>query len=197
MKCVLSLDDYCWQTKESIKYLEELNNYFSDFKISLFTIPCFKQMSLSSHWDELSDVKFKAEHILHGYYHTTAEFENLDKFQSAYFIERGIEEFKKCNLPIIKGFKSPNWRNSNGLFDYLKSVGFWLATLRPVNIDGLRIYNWNWDIGDNNIPTSEIVHAHGHTHNVSGPGAGIEVSMNNIRKLPADTEFLFISEVMK
>jgi hypothetical protein len=196
MKCVFSLDDYCWQYRDCIEYLEDLNEYFDNFKVSLFTIPCFEETPLSLHWEYLASVKFKSEHILHGYYHTTAEFQTLNKIQSRDYIEKGIEEFKKCGIPILPGFKGPNWRYGDGLVEQLKSMKFWLATYRPVDIEGLKTYNWNWDIGDSMIPNAEIIHAHGHTHSLSGPGKGIQDSMDNFKRLPKDTEFLFISEVM-
>lgn len=198
MKVVFALDDFCWQYRECISYLEELNDYFDNFKVSLFTIPCYEKVPLSSHWDYLSNVKFKSEHILHGYYHTIAEFQYLNKFQSADYIEYGIKEFKKCGIPIIKGFKGPNWKFSEGLVEQLKFMGFWLATYRPMNIDGLKTYDWSWDVGSKERPEGDVIHAHGHTYNLSGPGKGIGESMENIKnQLPKNIEFLFISEFMK
>jgi hypothetical protein len=196
MKCVFSLDDFCWQYWECIPYLEELNNYFDNFKVSLFTIPCYAGISLSQYWKELNNVNFKYEHILHGYYHSPLEFDYLSKQQAKDYIQAGIVEFARCNIPVIKGFKCPNWKYSEGTVEALKELGFWLATYRPVQIDGVRTYNWNWDIGEL-LPGVEVLHAHGHTHKVSGPGKGVNESMENIKQLDRDTEFLFISEVMR
>jgi hypothetical protein len=197
MKCVFSLDDYCWHYRDCILFLDKLNSYFPEFKVSLFTIPCFEGIPLCSYWKELSDVRFKNEHILHGYYHSTAEFEHLTKQQALDYIKMGIEEFKRCDIPIVNGFKGPNWRYSPGTEEALKSIEFWLAPYRPTEINGLKTYHWNWDIGEPIPKGIDFLHAHGHTHSLSGPGKGIQDSMKNIIQLPVETEFLFISEVMK
>lgn len=197
MKCCFSLDDYCWQYRDCILYLNDLNNYFNNFKISLFTIPCFERVPLSEH-KEVLNLDFKHEHILHGYYHSTHEFEYLNEWQASDYIMDGVNMFIDCNIELIDGFKAPNWRYGNGTIEALKKHKLWLATYRHEDIDGLRTYDWNWDIGDTNIPfDNDIIHAHGHTHSVSGPGKGIQESMDNIKRLPKDINFMFISEFMK
>jgi hypothetical protein len=43
MRCVLSLDDYCWQYRDCIEYLEDLNEYFDNFKVSFLRYHVLKK----------------------------------------------------------------------------------------------------------------------------------------------------------
>ena len=197
-KCVFSLDDFCYQEKEVVPFIQELEEYFDNFKISLFTIPCYLGTYLHKNQDWLSSIaKKNMEFILHGYFHTNHEFSHLDKIQCRYFIELGIAEFKQCGINLVEGFKAPNWRYDDELIQYLKEIEFWLAVYTPGHAsDEVSCYFWNWDIGQPIPQNIEILHAHGHTHRQSGPGAFIGDCMENIKKLPKDTEFYFISEAM-
>ena len=196
MKCIFSLDDFCKHHESVVHYLQILAEYFPKFKASMFTIPCYGKTPIVQHKEWYDSLPFQVEHILHGYFHTRHEFEKLDRIQCEHFIQEGIDRFTECGFPIVKGFKAPNWRYNNELVGALKEKGFWLATYTPNhNTTEVPCYNWNWDIGDP-IPNVDFLHAHGHVHNISGPGKGIEVSMNNILKLPKYTEFYFIGEYM-
>jgi len=195
MKCVLSLDDFCYQHRESIKYIEELFEYFDNFKISMFTIPRYEDIPLFRNLKWFFNLP-RIEFILHGYYHMNYEFKDLNFQQCIHFIKSGIEEFKVCNIKIVKGFKAPNWRYNEDLIKALKSLGFWLAVYTPGHMTKeIPCYTWNWDIGTD-IPDVNFLHAHGHVHRQSGPGAYIGDCLENIKKLPKDTKFYYVGEFM-
>jgi len=196
MKCVFSLDDFCYEERDVLSYLKILNEYFNNFKVSMFTIPCYMGNKLSEKKEWLEALPENIEHILHGYFHTHRECQHLDHMQAKHFIELGIEEFRKCGFPIIPGYKCPNWTLGEGIVSALIQKNFWVAPYTPRHDPGeIKTYHWNWDIGEE-IPTNvEMLHAHGHTHSLSGPGKGIQDSMDNVLKLPRDTEFFFISEI--
>ncbi len=196
MKCIFSLDDFCYQHKEVMESVKDLSDYFDNFKISMFTIPRFGNIPLYKNLEWLNNLPKNIEFILHGYYHMNYEFMNLNYQQCKHFINLGIEEFERCNLNIIKGFKAPNWRYNNDLVLALKDLGFWLAVYTPGHINNeIPCYIWNWDIGKE-IPNINILHAHGHVHRQSGPGAFIGDYLENIKSLPKDTNFYYISEFM-
>jgi hypothetical protein len=111
-------------------------------------------------------------------------------------------EFMDAGLPLVKGFKAPNWRYNKNLVKVLAEKGFWLAVYNEGhhrgNAGGIEvpIHAWNWDIGTP-IPATDFLYAHGHVHSQSGPGAYIGDCVENITKLPKDTEFIFLGEHMQ
>jgi len=199
MKCFFSLDDFCYEEREVIPFIKELDDYFDKFKISLFTIPCYMRNHLCKTRDWFSSVaKDNMEFILHGYFHSNHEFAQLDEIQCRHFIELGIMEFRSCGIQLYeKGFKAPNWRYNDNLIRVLKDMRMWLAVYTPNHAtEEIPCYFWNWDIGQPIPQNVEVLHAHGHTHRQSGPGAFIGDCIENIKQLPKDTEFSFISETM-
>lgn len=201
MKCVFSLDDYCYENRDVVKYIHELNDYFDNFKISLFTIPCYKGVSLDKNLEWFWENHINSEYILHGFWHMNYEFLHLNEEQCSLFVDLGIKVFQKCNIRFVPGFKAPNWRYNKGLVKALKKKDFWMAVYseRHIVLD-VPCYVWNWDIGETKISDwlldVPIIHAHGHCLRQSGPGKYLKDYMDNIKKLPKNTEFYFISEFM-
>ena len=198
MNCVFSLDDFCYQERDVVPFIQELDSYFNNFKISLFTIPCYERIHLIDNKDWLLSISDKnMEFILHGYYHMNYEFMHLNQEQCDHFIDLGIQEFNKVGFNLIKGFKAPNWRYNDDLIKSLKKIGFWLAVYTSGHVTNeIPCYTWNWDIGQPIPKDVKVLHAHGHTHRQSGPGAFLGDCIDNIKKLPKDTEFSFVSESM-
>jgi len=202
MKCIFTLDDFCFAYRDCTKYLEDLNSYFDNFKVSMFTIPAFNRDYLSNYKDWLAGLPDYIEHIPHGWIHNNYEFMELDYHECRDRINLGLMEFMDAGIPIVKGFKAPNWRYNANLVKVLQEKGFWLAVYNEghhrSNASGISIpiHAWNWDIG---TPTPEvnILYAHGHVHSQSGPGAYIGDCIDNIKKLPKDTEFMFLGEHME
>ena len=193
MKCIFTLDDFCMTYQDCLKYLEYLNDYFDDFKASLFTIPCHNRDYLSDHKDWIQKLPDYLEFIPHGWVHNNHEFSELDYHDCRDKINLGIIEFADAGIPLIRGFKAPNWRYNKNLVKVLKEKNFWLAIYTEGNhagkTDGIKIptHAWNWDIGKP-IPEKDTLYAHGHVHSQSGPGAYIGDSVENITQLPKDTK---------
>ena len=197
-KIVFSLDDYCWQYRDCREYLNKLKDYFINFKCSFFTIPAYEGILLSEH-KEILDFDYPVEHLLHGYMHTNHEFKDLMGEKMVLRLSFGQDEFKKCNIKPRKIFKAPNWRYNDSLVDAMIMWNWTLAIYSPgYRVRGLKVYEYNWDIGDPKIPGDAIIHAHGHTHYVSGPGKGIDNPevVENIMQLPKDIEFMLISDFL-
>lgn len=203
MKCIFTLDDFCFAHKGCMKHMEDLNSYFDNFKASMFTIPAFGRDYLTNQQEWVNSLPKYLEHILHGWIHNNYEFMELDYHECRDRINLGIMEFMDIGLPIIKGFKAPNWRYNKNLVKVLQEKGFWLAIYTEKHhkgkADGINIPTcaWNWDIGTEIPPNTDLLFAHGHVHSQSGPGAYIGDCIENIKKLPKDTEFMFLSEVMQ
>jgi hypothetical protein len=201
MKCIFTLDDFCVTYQDCLQYLEYLNGYFDDFKASLFTIPCHNRDYLSDHKDWVKKLPEYLEFIPHGWIHNNHEFAELDYHECRDRINLGIMEFADAGIPLVRGFKAPNWRYNKNLVRALHEKGFWLAIYTEGNHAGkaegvnLPTHLWNWDIGKP-IPDKDPLYAHGHVHSQSGPGAYIGDSIENITKLPKDTKFVFLSEHM-
>lgn len=196
MKCVFSLDDFCYQHKDILLFMEELNEYFNDFKYSLFTVPCFEEKSFNENQEWLRSLPKNIEYITHGFTHVNHEFANLDYETCMDLVCKGVVLMASTGLRLAPGFKAPNWRYNDNLIKVLKKLKFWLAVYTPNHATTqVPCYFWNWDIGQK-IPEVEILHAHGHTHRQSGPGAYIGDCIENIKTLPKDTEFYYISETI-
>lgn len=198
-KVVFSLDDYCYQYQSCRKYLDILNNYFTNFKCSFFTIPCYENIAIALH-PEILEFNYPVEHLIHGCYHNNHEFANLILPEITRRLGFTWMYFKEAKLPIHKIFKAPNWRYNSNLEEVLRMWGWTLAIYSPgYRRKDLKSYEFNWDIGTNKLPDATIIHTHGHTHDVSGPGAGIDRGgvVENIMQLPKDIEFMLISEFLK
>lgn len=203
MKCIFTLDDFCFAYKDCMQYLEDLNAYFDAFKVSMFTIPASNRDYLSNHKDWLATLPQYIEHIPHGWIHNNYEFMELDYHECRDRVNLGIMEFIDAGLPIIKGFKAPNWRYNKNLVKVLEEKGFWLAVYNEGHHRGsaggiqIPIFAWNWDIGTKIPENIDILLAHGHVHSQSGPGAYVGDYIENIKQLPKDTEFIFLSKFME
>lgn len=155
----LDLDDFA-EDNHRLDLLEKLKEIFPEFKITLFTVPS----KASRDWLKgLSELGF-LEFVLHGYEHVYLECQNWSKEEAKRKINDAFSDY------YVKGFKPPFWAASNGLYEALKELGFWIADqdISPAP-DYLPHYRYNWLI-DKPMPMFPEIRGHGHVQNVCGNG---------------------------
>lgn len=118
---IVDLDDFCEDnsaTKEAIVMLFRLKDKIPEFKVNLFTIPgrCgqgFIEAARKLDWVDL---------IPHGMFHATSrECEHWTYEHSCLYLD-WLSQYG-----WTKGFKSPGWQTSDGLFQALAERGYWVA----------------------------------------------------------------------
>jgi hypothetical protein len=101
--------------------------------------------------------------------------------------ERAMEVLTGAPSCFVDGFKAPGWQISDGTYEALAGLGWWVAD-QPYN-DGrrpaeLRVHR----LGDGD-------HWHGHIQNVCGNGLA-ETFDRLLGRVERATEFQFVSEVV-
>jgi hypothetical protein len=191
LRAVLSLDDF-YSANSDLSKLDKLNDYFDDFKVTLFAIPTCMPES----WVE-TDVLARPylQVAIHGYYHTMQECVNWSTLEAVKNITEAEESW------TVKGFKAPFWIDSTGTLEACHRLGYWVAMNGeepPYGDapDGLKIFYHDTDIA--NIPEEwdkEYLKLHGHIQNVCGNG--LPECFNEVKRIPRDTEFMWIDDYVK
>jgi hypothetical protein len=179
--CDHVISDMC-QSHDCRDILLELKNANPAFKATLFAIPGEMTPELilwavaNRSWIELA---------VHGIFHrsnyecaglTAEQF----KQDMAFVEDAGFIRF------FAKGFKAPGWQISDGVYQWLKNNGWWVADQaynderRPTD---LPVYK----IGENSI--------HTHTWNCVGNGV-YELYDQLVEQVKDETDFKFVSEVV-
>lgn len=114
---IVDLDDFC-EWNNGLDKLFQLRAAVPNFKVNLFTIPgrCT--------WDFLKEVRKLdwIDMIPHGFVHDTSrECEQWTYQQSIEYLDY-LEP-----LGFTRGYKSPGWQTSDGLFQALAERGYWVA----------------------------------------------------------------------
>ena len=188
---VLSLDDF-YSANHELAKLDKLNDYFDDFKVTMFAIPT----CMPEDWVQM-DVLTRSymELAIHGYFHKFHECIDWDTTTAIKAIMDAEEPW------TIPGFKAPFWIDSDGTLEACAKLGYWVA-LNPEEPPygkvppNLRTYYHDTDIA--NIPEEwegDYLKLHGHIQNVCSNG--LPECFDNILRLPKNTEFMFISDYMK
>lgn len=201
---VLDADDF-QPTYYLMPYLELLKSHIPNFKITLFTISNFKDPNKpkDSH-THLDDYKRFVEMVKqydwieiaqHGLDHSQNEFNKSYKE-----IKQRLKEIDKWNKKIglepVKIFRAPFWQCSEEGYKALRDAGYVVATdrnqVRP-STKGMKQYRWNWSF-ETEIPDVKVLKGHGH---VSLPSKNnIPDCIENLKRLPQDAEYLFVSEYL-
>jgi hypothetical protein len=183
--------------------LDALHYANPNFKVTLFAIPAQMTYELAEwcytnrQWVELA---------VHGLFHSsnyechTISYEDFDKAIKPF--ENMIETY------FVKGFRSPGWQTSDGVFQWLKDHNWWVSSqsydLERVP-DGLLNYmnvNGKFSVWRNKEQLTEDLDAyHGHVWDVGqfgGTPNGIYENYENIKNLISSINyFQFISEVIQ
>lgn len=173
---IIDLDDFC-EDNNGLDLLFQLRAKVPGFKVNLFTIPfrCSRKF--------LQDVR-KLEWINmipHGWHHNSSrECEHWSYEESALYLDL------IAPLGFTRGYKSPGWQTSDGLFQALAERGYWVADQaynnhrRPPELRAY-ILDEPWKV-------------HGHIGHLGGHNANaLELIYDDLLKLRG--EFMFIKDL--
>lgn len=186
---VLDFDDFS-PRNTNFGLLEELHEHFPDFKVTLFTVPWeirfgeqtpitedkfspfTKAIRKASDWIEIA---------LHGFTHAPREFENIPYEKAKKRIIVAEKMFINQKMPYAKLFKAPQWLLSEDGKRAAEDLGFVVVE------DG----GYNWNLKDER-PDGDFLWGHGHIQ--MEMDNGLEEVMPKLMQLPADTQFIWLSE---
>ena len=170
----LDFDDFSEQNNR-LDWLWMLKNEFSNFKVNLFA-----SFSLSSNgfFYYINNIKW-INLCFHGSKHLNNEEVTKKELETA-----------RLDYSFSKVYRAPYWQLSDKMYKRLKRLGYKIMLHPNDSREGIK---FNWNIKDS-PPPLKILYAHGHIQNYpSGPkGNGLVQAMENILKLPKDTNFRFL-----
>lgn len=197
-----------------IPHLELLKSHIPNFKITLFTISRFRRpgeldlnMEIENHkrfFDMVSKYDW-IELAYHGLDHSMTQNGGFTQYEFNPKTYKEVKErfkeiqdwHKKVGIKPAKIFRAPYWQASDDTYKFFRDKGFVVCTDRNQprpNIDGMQQYRWNWSF-EEEVPHVEILKGHGH---VSLPSKNnIPDQLENLKRLPQDAEYLFVSEYIK
>ena len=173
---IVDLDDFC-EDNNALDRLFQLRAKVPGFKVNLFTIP---GLCSSFFLNEVRKLEW-VDMIPHGFIHDASrECERWSYSQSIEYLDY-IE-----NFGMTRGYKSPGWQTSDGLFRALAERGYWVAD-QAYNNDRrpseLRAYILD-----------EPHKIHGHIGHMGGHNANaLELIYDSLLKLRG--EFMFIKDL--
>lgn len=174
---ILDWDDHC-PSNDAMPYMLRLKEMRPDFKATLFSVPALAD---EDYWDSLPDW---IEVCAHGWAHPTPREAELWSYDQSVDVILSLPQ----RFRVSRGWKSPGWLTSPGMYRALEDLGWWIADqhladhLRP---DGLPVYLW--EDGDN---------WHGHVQNLGTNGLQ-ETWETVVRLVEEADEFRFASEAVK
>ncbi len=199
----LDLDDFSVENN-NIYYLDQLKRVYPKLKVSLFYVPFdvhyFDRIMDFERKEVIKMIKDRLdwiELIPHGLTHVEEEFLHIkgDDYETIF---KGIEEaFQTYGLPMVKGFKAPQWSYKPNLVDFLENKGWWLAVDRN-QYDAPRTkrnYVYTHSINEPYwLCTKDTIRLHGH---ISLPSRNnLPDNLANLLKINPDIEWKFVSEVV-
>lgn len=198
MKVIFESDDFS-PVNHHLDLLEKLHEHYPQFKCTLFTVPWEVRFGLGlKNSSPVTLAKFspfieavnKADWIeiaLHGLTHAPSEFAELSYEAAVKRLVVGMKMFENVKIKnFTKVFKAPQWELSKEAKKAAESMGF------KVVEDGY--YNWNMAEDSPKPDSKEPYIMHTHIQNVCDNG--LEETFHRIMKLPADTEFMFLSDFL-
>ena len=110
-------DDFCEKNSQA-ELLEEIHRKNPAFKITLFTIPLLCSPQFIREWQK----KDWVELVPHGLLHP-------DPRECQHWsYEKSVEYLQLMNFTgLVKGFKAPGWQISDGMYQALREMGYWVA----------------------------------------------------------------------
>lgn len=199
MKVAIEYDDFSCKNHH-LDVLEEFHDHYPDFKVTLFTVPW--EVRFGRNLKESTPItlpKFKPfveainkadwiEIALHGLTHAPMEFAEVSYEGAIKRLVIGMKMFENVGIKnFTKIFKAPQWALSPEGKRAAEDMGF------KVVEDGY--FNWNLANDEPNKDAKEPFIMHGHVQDDCDNG--MEETMFRVLKLPSDTEFLFLSDILK
>lgn len=198
MKIALEYDDFGPQNS-NFGLLEKLKEHYPNFKVTLFTVPWDVRFGRNlqesapitldkfAPWCEAVSNADWIEVALHGLTHSPLEFAELSYEAAIKRIVIGMKMFENKGFKnFAKVFKAPQWEISPEAKRAATDMGFVVVE------DGY--YNWNLANDGPDADANEPYIMHGHVQDVCENG--MSETFHKVTKLPVDTEFLFLSEVL-
>lgn len=172
---IVDFDDFQEQ-EHRLDLLHELRAANGAFRCTLFAIPGNSSLGF---WETVPDW---CELAVHGWQHPhPREAEN-------WTYEETVDVLLAAPDRFVDGFKAPGWQISEGTYEALEALGYWVAdqpyndSRRPV---GLRVHR----LGDGD-------HWHGHIPDVCGNGIS-ETFVELRQRVREASSFELISEVVQ
>lgn len=203
----VSLDLHDWSVLNNrMDLLLKIKEHYPNFKVSLFAIPfdvlhetgtqrMYKPAALKVIKENLDWMQI----IPHGLTHMSNEMEKCDYKLFKEGILPSIEEaFDADGLPFVKGFCAPYWLWNEDVVRALDEEGWWGAIDRnqPDMLSTKKFYKYSHSLEEayykSNLDTLKL---HGHIDGVSKND--LEKCFVNIFKLPADTEWCYVTDFIE
>lgn len=195
MKVALEFDDFS-PRNSNLHLLEQMKEHYPDFKVTLFTVPWeirfgqptpiteeqyspwVKAIKKNEDWMEIA---------LHGLTHMPEEFGEISYEGAKKRIITGENMFKNRGIKLAKIFKAPCWSISKEAKQVCADLGF--------KVVEDHYYNWNLkDDFPSDLKEDTIVIGHGHIQKTMGNG--LEEVIHKLMKLPPETKFIKLSEIL-
>lgn len=174
--------------------LENIKDHYPEFKVTMFTTPwdittgqhlAITERDFGPWVNAVKKASDWLEIAVHGLTHLPMEFSELNYKAAKERIMVAENMFQNCGIKYTKIFKAPYWALSKEGKQAAEDLGFHVVE------DGY----FNWNLAEPMPESPEgIVIAHGHVQNTMGNG--ILESLGRIMKMPTDTKFKFLSEVI-
>ena len=177
---IVDFDDFA-EHDNRLDFLHQLHDANPAFRCTLFAIPA---LGTDTFWDSVPDW---CELAAHGWAHPhSREAEHWTH-------EDAVDVLLACPGRFVEGFKAPGWQISDGTYQAIMELGWWVADHwenNPRRPSGIRAHV----IAPDYRITAD--HWHGHIGNVCGNG--IEETFPELLARVREAEtFEFISEVVK
>lgn len=178
--------------------LEKMREHYPQFKVTMFTVPWetrFGQQTAITLPEYAAFVKACKESedwlelALHGLTHAPMEFAEVSQEEAFKRVMIGKKMFDNRGLKLVPIFKAPFWALSKEGKLGVESAGF--------KVVEDKYYNWNLadDFPQEAADRGDVIIAHGHVQDVCENG--LAETLPKLMKLPPDTQFLTLSEVLK
>lgn len=196
------LDLHDWSIiNNRMDLLLKLKEIYPGFKVSLFTIPIDMRHDYGQclvREDTLKKVKQYLDWIQiipHGLNHNGSEMREMDYY---YFRDHVMPSIKsalqKDGLPFVNGFCAPHWRWSTGVVRALDEAGWWGAIDRrqPNMLSTKKFYRYSHCLDEE--LEGDVLKLHGHVYGTSND---LERCFDNIKRLPEDTQWHFVTDFLE
>jgi len=195
MRIILDFDDFS-EVRSELHYLYRLRARFPKFKVTLFAPP----MKSSAQFLHVVSLLDWVQLAVHGWEHNGKECLEWTRKETIGYLRSA----QRLGV-FVKGFKAPHWSITPAVYDACRDEGYWVAdnserqATAPTIPQDVKIYYSNGGRLSHGalIKGTDYERQHGHISWVAGVNNDIKLMMNDLLMLPADTEFVFIDDVIK
>lgn len=199
MKACIALHDFS-VVNNRLDLLILLKNYFKDFKISLFIVATDHHedwgpsLERNDFLDKIRDNLDWIQLIPHALCHNGSEVQNIKEDEFREYLNNIQQALQVDRLPYEKGFVAPHWRWNDNVVKVLDELGWWGAVDRDkVMPHTQKFYKYNYLLNED-FPIEDNLKLHGHVY---GTKNSIGRCINNVLRLPRDTEFKFVTDYLE